>query len=73
MIVSIIIALIGAFIWCVWEYKSEKQDIKTKGVTLDDKFEGKEEKPKLSPYISNFILRAMFFLLLVRLYYLLQE
>ena len=69
MIVLIIIALICAFLWCFWDYKSDLKDIKTKVVTLADKFEGKEEKPKLSRYISYFIMRAMFFLLLIQFYY----
>lgn len=73
MIVSIIIALICAFIWCVWEYKSEKQDIKTKGVTLADKFDGKEEKPELLRYILMFIMRGSFFGFLIVVYWYLQE
>ena len=73
MIVSIIIALICAFLWCFWDYKSELKDIKTKGVTLADKFDGKEEKPELSRYISYFIMRASFFGLLIVAYWSLQE
>ena len=75
MIVRIVIALICSLIWVVWEYKNEKKDIKTKGATLADKFEGKEKKPELSRYILATSTRAISFYVLITFidYFLLQE